>query len=534
MFDVLIRNGMVCDGTGNPWTKLDIGIRNGKIAVMADLSQSTGQVEIDATDLVVSPGFIDPHVHSDLLCIKPDVHKIKVLQGVTTELFGQDGISVAPVSEETKPLWQQQLKGLNGDVGEWSWNSIDEYLQFLEGNQLAGNATYLVPHGNVRTLVLGFEGREATSEEIERMAGLVELGMQQGAFGVSTGIQYPPCVFANKAELVAICKAAAKYDGCFVVHIRNESNLSLEALAEVIDVARQSGVRLNVSHFKVCGSINRDKLAPALALLDAGRAEGIEITFDQYPYTAASTVFSAILPPWMHDGGTAVMLERLKDAESREKVKHEMLNNSEYDNTVRNNGWKNIVIASVASEQNRDLEGKSVAEIGEMRGIDPSDAALDLLLEENAAVTMVIHWGVDADVMQVMRHPLQMVGSDGVFGGKPHPRLYGSFPRVLGRYSREKEAFPIWEAVRKMTSAPAQLLRLQKRGLLCEGYWADIAIFDPKMVLDRATYEEPAQLPLGIHHVLVNGQIAVRDGHYTGVTAGQVIRRANKQHVLSR
>ncbi|MED4784885.1 D-aminoacylase [Brevibacillus choshinensis] len=534
MFDVLIRNGMVCDGTGNPWTKLDIGIRNGKIAEMADLSQSTGQVEFDATNLVVSPGFIDPHVHSDLWCIKPDVHKIKVLQGVTTELFGQDGISVAPVSEETKPLWQQQLKGLNGDVGEWPWNTIDEYLQFLEGNQLVGNATYLVPHGNVRTLVMGFDGREATSEEIEMMAGLVEMGMQHGAFGVSTGIQYPPCVFANKAELVAICKAVAKYDGCFVVHIRNESNLSLEALAEVIDVARQSGVRLNVSHFKVCGSINRDKLAPALALLDAGRAEGIEITFDQYPYTAASTVFSAILPPWMHDGGTAVMLERLEDAELREKVKHEMLNNGEYDNTVRNNGWKNIVIASVASEQNRDLEGKSVAEIGEMRGIDPSDAALDLLLEENAAVTMVIHWGVDADVIQVMRHPLQMVGSDGVFGGKPHPRLYGSFPRVLGRYSREKEAFPIWEAVRKMTSAPAQLLRLQKRGLLCEGYWADIAIFDPKMVLDRATYEEPAQLPLGIHHVLVNGQIAVRDGHYTGVTAGQVIRRANKQNVLSR
>ncbi|MET3288779.1 UNVERIFIED_CONTAM: N-acyl-D-amino-acid deacylase [Brevibacillus sp. OAP136] len=525
MYDVLIQNGLLCDGTGNPWTKLDVAVKDGKIKKVGKLQGSAAALTIDAAGKVVSPGFIDPHVHSDLWCTRPDVHHIKVLQGVTTELFGQDGISVAPVTEATKPLWQKQLKGLNGDFGDWPWESVDDYLRFLEQAKLAGNAAYLVPHGNIRTIAMGFDGREATEQEIEEMRRLVEEGMRQGAIGVSSGIQYPPCVFASKAELIAICEASAKYDGSFVVHIRNESNLSLEALEEVIDAARHSGVRLHVSHFKVCGSINRDKWQRALQLLDDGRAEGIEITFDQYPYTAASTVFSAILPPWMHDGGTEEMLARLQDRTLRPALKHEMLTNGEYDNTVRNNGWGNIVIASVASEANKHLEGKSVQEIGELRGIDPADAALDLLLEEKAAVTMVIHWGVEEDILQAMTHPLQMVGSDGVFGGKPHPRLYGSFPRVAGRYAREQNTFSIWEAVRRMTSAPAQFMRLKDRGLIREGNWADIVVFDPTKIADRATYDDPLQTPVGISHVLVNGQLAVQDGIFTGVTAGRVLRR---------
>ncbi|MGE5703587.1 MAG: N-acyl-D-amino-acid deacylase family protein, partial [Clostridia bacterium] len=312
MYDVIIKNGLLCDGTGNPWTRLDVAVQQGKIARIGKLGNEAASEMIDAAGKIVSPGFIDPHVHSDLWCLKPEVHHIKLLQGVTTELFGQDGISVAPVNDATRPLWQKQLKSLNGDIGEWPWSTVDDYLSYLEQAKLAGNAAYLVPHGNIRTMAMGFEGREATVKEIEAMRELVEEGMRQGAVGVSSGIQYPPCVFASKAELVAICQASAKYDGSFVVHIRNESNLSLEALEEVIDAARLSGVRLHVSHFKVCGSINRDKWQRALQLLDEGRAEGIEITFDQYPYTAASTVFSAILPPWMHDGGTEEMLERLK------------------------------------------------------------------------------------------------------------------------------------------------------------------------------------------------------------------------------
>ncbi|MCM3571455.1 amidohydrolase family protein [Neobacillus mesonae] len=524
MFDIIIKNGRVFDGSGNPWTKLDIGIQNGKISFLGDLSAEEADQVIDAAGMAVSPGFIDPHVHSDLLCTVPEIHKIKALQGVTTELFGQDGISVAPVSEETKPLWQQQLKGLNGDIGEWPWNSIEEYLTFLENAKMIGNAAYMVPHGAVRTLVMGFDGRTATVEEMAKMRELVEEGMRQGAVGVSTGLVYPPNVFSDKEELIEICKGAAKYDGCFVVHIRNESIHSLTALDEVIDVARQSGVRLQISHFKVIGISNREKFKLALEKMDQARAEGIEISFDQYPYTAASTVFHAILPPWMHSGGTEEMLERLTRPEVRKQISEEFKTNKDYENWVLNCGWENIIITSVQTAENKALEGKSVIEIAELKGKTPEDTAFDLLIEERGSITMVIHWGLEEDVLLGMCHPLQMVGSDGIFGGKPHPRLTGTFPRVLGKYVREVGALTLEEAIRKMTSAPAQLMRLADRGLIKLGYQADLVVFDPETVADCGTFSNPLVEPAGIHHVVVNGQLTVHNGEYTGARAGQVIR----------
>lgn len=524
MYDIVIRNGQVYDGTGNPWTKLDIGIKDGKIAKLGKLNEAKAKVDIDAEGLAVSPGFIDTHVHSDLLCTIPEIHKIKVLQGVTTELLGQDGISVAPVSEETKPLWQQQLRGLNGDIGDWPWNSIDEYLQFLSDSKLAGNVTYLVPHGAVRTLVMGFEGRQATLAEMGKMRELVEEGMRQGAFGVSTGLIYPPNVFSDKAELIEICKGAAKYNGCFVVHMRNESHNVLEALDEVIDVARQANIRLLISHFKVIGLKNRDKYKKALEKIEQGRNEGIEINFDQYPYTAGSSVLHAILPPWVHNGGTEEMLLRLQDPDVRNKIKHDFEHNLDFENMVNSCGWESIFVSAVNTERNRPLEGKNLLQIAEIRGVAPADAAFDLLIEENGAVTMVCYMGDEEDVISGMKHPLQIVGSDGIFGGKPHPRLYGSFPRVLGRFVREKQALTFAEAIRHMSGAPAQLLRLQDRGFLREGYWADVTVFDPNTVTDCATYEQPLLEPIGIKYVIVNGQLAVDDSTFTGVTAGKVIR----------
>jgi N-acyl-D-amino-acid deacylase len=525
MYDVVIKNGKVFDGSGNPWIKTDLGIKDGKIAFMGDLTDASANMMIDATDMAVAPGFIDTHVHSDLLCTIPEIHKIKALQGVTTELFGQDGISVAPVSEATKPLWQKQLKGLNGDIGDWPWNTIEEYLSFLEQSSIIGNAAYLVPHGAVRTLVIGFEGRTTTKEEMEKMRELVEEGMRQGAIGVSSGLVYPPNVFSNKEELIEICKGAAKYDGCFVVHIRNESFLSLEALDEVIDVARQSGVRLHVSHFKVAGKRNREKFKQALEKMEAGREEGIEITFDQYPYTAGSTVFHAILPPWMHSGGTEEMLTRLSDPGVRNRIKDELETNTHYENWVLNCGWENITVTSVTTDKNRHVEGKNLRDIAELRGIDPADTALDLLIEESAGITMVVHWGNEEDVLFGMRHPLQIVGSDGIFGGKPHPRLYGTYPRVLGKYVREMNALSWEQGIRQMTGAPAQMMRLKDRGLLKEGYQADIVVFDQNTISDRATYDEPLLESVGMRHVIINGSIVVQDGRYTGSTPGQIIRR---------
>ncbi|MFD1413381.1 N-acyl-D-amino-acid deacylase family protein [Oceanobacillus jeddahense] len=525
MFDLIIKNGQLFDGTGNPATKLDIGIKNGKIAKINKLDHSNAKNVIDAQGLAISPGFIDTHSHSDLLCTDPETHKIRLLQGITTELHGQDGISIAPVNTETKPLWQEQLKGLDGDIGDWPWESVDDYLTHLENTPIAGNVLHLVPHGNVRTLIMGFEERTATAEELKQITKLVEKGMEEGAIGVSSGLIYPPNVYSNKEELIALCKGAAKYDGVFVVHIRNESNKSLEALDEVVDVARQTGIRLHVSHFKVAGQYNRDKFKKFLENIDKAREEGIEVTFDQYPYTAGSTVFHSILPPWMHSGGTKKMLERLQDPSVRTQIQEDFKANDSYENWVFNCGWENIFINTIATEKNKIFEGKNMEEIAKLRGQDPSEAALDLLVEEEGAITMTIHWGMEEDLIYGMKHPVQMVGSDGIFGSKPHPRLYGTFARVLGKYARDEGIFTLSEGIRKMTGAAAQLLRLKDRGYLREGYWADIVIFNPNTIKDTATYEDPIQLPSGISYVLVNGNLTVEEGKFTNETAGQVIRR---------
>jgi N-acyl-D-amino-acid deacylase len=525
MFDVIIKNGKVYDGTENPWTRLDLGIKDGIIQRIGDLSKHEANKVIDANQMAISPGFIDTHVHSDLLCTRPEIHKIKVLQGVTTELFGQDGISVAPVSVETKPLWREQLKGLNGDIGDWPWYTIEEYLMYLDRSNLNGNAAYLIPHGAIRTLIMGFEGRKATKDEMIRMRELVELGMEQGAVGLSSGLIYPPNLYSCKEELIEICKGAAKYDGCFVVHIRNESNKILEALDEVIDVARQSSVRLHVSHLKVIGHINREKYKKVLEKMNDARADGIEITFDQYPYAAGSTVFHAILPPYMHSGGTEELIEKLKMPDYQKKIKADLESNGDYENWILNCGWENIVLTSVTTDENRWVEGENMEEIAKELGLEPADAAFKLIIEEKAAITMLTRWGKEEDIISALQHPLQIVGSDGIFGGKPHPRLYGTYPRVLGHFVREKKALSLEEAVRKMTSAPAQLLRLKNRGLIKEGYVADIVIFDPMTVEDKATYEDPLQNPFGINYVLVNGGLAVENGKYTGGTYGKVLRR---------
>ncbi|MEC5423314.1 D-aminoacylase [Virgibacillus sp. C22-A2] len=528
MFDMIIKNGQVYDGSGNPSTKVDLGIKDGKIAEIGQLHLSKAETEIDAEGLAVSPGFIDTHSHSDLLCTKPEIHKIRLLQGITTELHGQDGISIAPVNSETKPLWQEQLKALDGDIGDWPWESVEDYLTYLENIPTAGNIMHLVPHGNVRTLVMGFEERAATEEELEQMTELVKKGMEEGAVGVSSGLIYPPNVYSNKEELIAICKGAAKYDGIFVVHIRNESSKSLEALDEVVGVARQTGIRLHVSHFKVAGQYNRDKFKKFLENIDKAREEGIEVTFDQYPYTAGSTVFHSILPPWMHSGGAKKMHERLEDPTVRSQIKQEIKENDSYENWVYNCGWENIFINTVSTEENKVFEGKSMTEIAKIRGQEPDEAALDLLVEEKGAITMTIHWGVEEDLIYGMKHPVQMVGSDGIFGSKPHPRLYGTFARVLGRYARDEGIFTLSEGIRKMTGAAAQLLRLKDRGYLREGYWADIVIFNPKTISDNATYEDPIQLPSGISYVFVNGVLTVQEGKYTNETAGKVLRRDSK------
>lgn len=527
MLDILIKNGKVFDGTRNPYTWQDIGIKDGKIvSVKRNLNMEATTV-IDATGLAVSPGFIDPHVHSDLLITKPEIHAIKVKKGVTTELLGQDGISVAPVTSATKPLWQAQLKGLNGDIGDWPWESVASYLHYLSETKSLTNAAFLVPHGNIRTMVMGFENRFATEEERIAMRKLAEQGMEEGAVGFSSGLVYPPNSFSDTAELIEICKGVAKYDGCFVVHMRNESHNILIAVEEMLEVARESGVRLHISHFKVMGLRNRALFAEVLAKMEVAREEGIEVTFDQYPYTAGSTVFHAILPPWVHDGGTEKMLARLRDHEEREKIKADFLTNLDYENWVYNCGWKNIVLSSIGADDYKEYEGKSVQDIAAMVGQEEADLAFDLLLKANGDVTMIGHWGVEEDITKAMQSPYHMVGSDSIFGGKPHPRLSGTQPRILGRYVRELNVLTLEEAIHHMTGAPAQLLRLKDRGLIQEGYWADIVIFDPARIADHATYALPLEEPQGIEYVLVNGLVCVEHGECNLALNGQIIKQVN-------
>lgn len=507
MLDILIKNGKVYDGTGNPFTLLDIGIKDGKIVKLERNMKFGAKREIDAKGLSVSPGFIDTHVHSDLLWTKPDIHQIKVKKGVTTELFGQDGIAVAPVSNETRPLWQAQLKGLDGDIGDWPWDSVESYLQHINERKSLTNVAFLVPHGNVRTLVMGFEKRESTVEEQIEMRKLVEKAMEEGAVGFSTGLVYPPNSFCATDELIEICKGVAKYDGCFVVHMRNESFNIMEALDEMIEVSTQSGVRLHISHFKVIGVRNRENYQYLLEKINEARLQGIEITFDQYPYTAASTVFSAILPPWAHDGGAEMMLSRLKNLSDREKIKEDFASNLTFENWVYNCGWENIIISSIGAEEFKLFEGKSVKEIADIKSIPPDEMAMDLLVTANANVTMVVHWGLEEDIVKLMKSSYHIVGSDSIFGGKPHPRLYGTQPRILGRYVRELNILTLEEAIHHMTGSPAQLLRLKDRGLIKEGYYADIVIFDPENISDQATFTDPLQEPTGIQYVLVNGEV---------------------------
>lgn len=528
MYDIIIRNGIIYDGLSEAQIGKDIGIKDGIITEITDLHGISANVEIDAKYLIVSPGFIDLHSHSDLMCTKPSIHKIKVMQGVTTELIGQDGLSVAPVSEETKGLWQKQLKSLNGDIGEWPWNTVKEFLNFLDGEELSSNMMYLVPHGAIRTLVKGFDESEATNSELSKMSKHVEEAMEEGAIGISSGLIYPPNVFSNLEELIAITRPVAKYNGIFVVHIRNESHGILDALKEVIEVSKVTGVHLHVSHFKVVGKKNSDKYDEALMLMEDAVANGVKVTFDQYPYTAGSSVLPAILPPWVHSGGIEQMLLRLNDTSLREEIIYEMENSYEYDNIVLACGWEGVVVSSVVSEKNKDLEGKNISELAEINGIPPGEAVLDLLIEEQGEVGMINHWGYEKDVIKAMKHPLQVVGSDGIFGGKPHPRLYGTYPRVFGEYVRDKKVLSLSEAIYKTTAFPAEIANLPDRGVIKEGYKADIVIFNKEEIVDMSTYEEPLQKPRGIKYVIVNGELTVENEKFYNLAAGKVLRNNGK------
>lgn len=519
MFDLIIKGGRILDGTGNPWYSADISIIDGKIAEIGKIRSEAERI-IDASRLAVSPGYIDAHSHSDLMLIAEPEARQKIMQGVTTEVVGQDGLGEAPVREDLVDDWRRYLSGLNGDPDiDWSWRSLGEYLNALEAARTATNVVALVGHGNLRLVTMGMENRDPTADELAEMKEALSESMREGAHGLSTGLIYPPCVYASTEELTELCKVVSAHGGVFVVHMRNEGDRLLESIEEVETIGIEAGVPVHISHFKASGERNWGKVVEALNALEEARAKGVDMTIDQYPYIAGSTFLSSLLPTWMHEGGVERMLKRLGDVDVRARVSEEMRDRGRGSDW----GWGNILVTSVKTDGNRRFEGKTLEEIARARGRTPLEVLFELILEEDNAVSMVSFSMSEDDVRTVMRSHLQMVCTDGIVLGKPHPRAYGSFPRVVGRFVREG-VLSLEQAIRKTTSMPAQRFNLHDRGILRTGMCADIAIFDPKTIVDTATYDDPIQFPEGIEHVIVNGEITVEGGEHTGVRAGKILR----------
>lgn len=527
-FDIVLKNAKIIDGTGSPWYYADVAITGDTIAYIGTI-RDTGEAKvIDVKGLTVCPGFIDLHSHSDLYVLESGLVSPKIRQGITTELLGQDGISAAPLPHEFIERWQGNLSGLDGtpDI-EWDWSDVDSYLTKIEKADPVCNYAYLVPHGNLRMQVIGLDNRKATPEEIVQMTELLRVSLDQGACGLSSGLIYLPCMYGDYEEIEALCEVAAEYGVPFIVHQRSEGDEILESMDELLVIAQRTGVHLHFSHFKVCGRLNWSKTTDVLAKLDKSREAGIEVTFDQYPYTAGSTMLSATLPPWAHEGGTVKLMERLKSAEQRQKMAAEMSTGfTGWDSMYAWAGPDGIIITSVESEKNRNCVGLTLQEITTARGgSDPIVTALDLILEESNAVGMIDFVMDEASVSAIMQHPAGTICTDGLLGGEPHPRAYGSFPKVLGKYTREDQLFSLEESIRRMTSQPARIIGFTDRGIIRKGLKADLIVFNEDTVKDTATYENPRSYPVGIEWIFVNGQAVVEGDTAHHIASGEVLKR---------
>ena len=521
-FDIIISNGRLIDGTGNPWFKADIGIAGERIESVGGLSGERAERWIDAQGHVVAPGFIDIHSHSDYnLLIDPRVES-KVRQGVTTEVVGNCGGSAAPMNDEVRAYREKYMRARLGEDFKFNWETMGDYLGLIDTSGASFNVVALVGQGTVRQNVMGYEDREPTNSELTAMKDLVANAMEDGAFGMSTGLIYTPSVYANTDEIIELAKVVASYKGLYFSHIRGEGETLLEAVMEAVEIGEKAGLPVQIAHFKASGKPYWGKTVDSLRLVKEGREKGVDVTFDQYPYIASSTGLSAYMPRWALDGGTDVLLERLKNPEIRMKIREAP--------ATLTRDWSSVMISS--TKNHPELEGKTITEMADLQGKDEMTAVFDLLLSEDAQVQIVSFGMCEEDVRRVMRSPYGMVGSDGsavspqgILGrGKPHPRFYGTFPRVIGHYVREG-VLNLQEAIRKMTSAPAQRLRLRDRGILREGYKADINIFDPNRVKDEATFTDPHRFASGIFYVMVNGTLVVEGGEHTGALPGKVLRK---------
>ncbi len=521
-FDVLIRNGLVVDGSGNEAYQADLGLREGRIVRIGDLSDAAGSRSIDANGLAVAPGFIDIHNHSDFTLLEEPRCESMIRQGVTTMVLGEGG-SAGPVPE-----------------GEREWTTLGGYFEHVERRGVAANICSYVGLTQVWRYVKGDAFEAADASQIKAMAMLVDEAMDEGAMGLSTSLLMPPSSLVTTAQLVDLARVAARHGGIYSTHIRDEGRGVFDAIDEAIQVGAEAGIRVDIIHLKIADQALWGRMAEVVGRIEAARRRGLDIRANVYPYTAGQNDMRAILPPWAHDGGNASLLERLRGPEARSRMKRDIRDPSQdwYNHYLAvGSDWSRMLLVQLDSPANAPFVGRRFSEIAEARGGDPFDVLFDLLAEEGGSVRTVYFHHQEGDMLHALKRPYVSVGSDGAAisrngpaaGTHPHPRWYGTFPRILGRYVREASALTLVEAVRKMTAMNAEKLGIMDRGFLREGFWADLVLFDAKTVADRATFSEPHRYPVGVRHVFVNGVEVLNGERHTGALPGQVIRRQRKR-----
>lgn len=530
MFDLLIEGGKVLDGSGSPGIRADVGVRGGRIAEIGPLRGRSAVRRLDAEGQVVCPGFIDMHSHDDFnLPVNPLVPG-KLLQGVTTQVTGNCGFSPAPTLPATRALFAGAAGFLDSGFS-YSWRTLGEFMDALP--ELGCNVAQLLGHVSLRCAVMGMENRPPTDPELQGMKELVAEAMASGAFGLSTGLYYPPSCYAEADEITALMAVAGQWNGSYHTHMRDPRLGVFESTAEALEIGRRSGAAVQVSHLKLASRVHWGQAERLLGLLDDALAKGLRVACDQYPYLAGGGSLHSGLPQWSMTAGVPGMLAHLRDGDSRAKIRAEIL-----DGVARGAStipaWDKVILSDSASHP--EWVGLDLASIAGQTGREPVDACLDLVLEDAGRTRKISIIMAEQDLRVIMRHPVTAIGSDGFIHtvpgqpetGQPHPRYYGTFPRVLGHYAREQQVLSLPEAVRKMTALPAGMLGLRERGLIREGFHADIVVFDPDTVADQATYQSPRLAPQGIFMVMVNGVVVAEQGSITGQTPGRVLRR-NRQ-----
>ncbi|HTO75601.1 MAG TPA: D-aminoacylase [Thermoanaerobaculia bacterium] len=528
-FDVVVRGGTVYDGTGSPGRRADVGIRGDRIVAVGDLAKASAARVVDATGLAVAPGFVNMLSWSVDTLIADGKSQSEIRQGVTTEIFGE-GWSMGPWNDAQKKRAQEEQSDIKYPI---EWTTLAEYLKYLEKRGVSPNFASYVGAATVRENVLGLDNRAPTPEELEKMKALVRREMEAGALGIGTALIYPPGTFATTEELIALCKVAAEYKGKYISHMRSEGDRLLEAIDEVIRISREAGVPAEIYHFKAAGVDNWGKVDAAIAKIEAARREGLKITADMYTYTAGGTSLAFCIPPWAHEGGTPELMKRLADPETRARIAREMKEQGKgWENLYRAAGPDGILLVEFADEKQKPLTGKRLSEIARDRKQDPVETTMDLVAEGKGQIGALFFLMSEDNVVKQLKLPWVSFGSDagsmapeGVFlKSSAHPRTYGNFARFLGRYVREEKVTTLPDAIRRLSGLPASNLGLDHRGFLQPGMYADVVVFDPATIADRATYEKPHQYAVGVRHVFVNGVAVLKDGEHTGAKPGRALK----------